>query len=232
MSDFEAQQAEVISRLRERLKRLRSKSDKANRQALALGFLNGVVATLRPGDLAIDCGANVGKITTLLATSGADVVAFEPDPWAFARLTEATEHLPNVMRINAAVGVDAGELALYRSERFAENPEKMSESSSLMKDARSIDAEGEVISVEVIDFPAWLEGKIASGRHIGVVKMDIEGAELELMEVLLDRRLPERTGPFLVETHAGLFPAKRERFRLLSERAATYPAKRVNLDWI
>src|SRR5215213_9742927 len=35
---------------------------------------------LKPGDLAIDCGANVGEITARMRASGATVYAFEPNP--------------------------------------------------------------------------------------------------------------------------------------------------------
>src|SRR3546814_13037940 len=41
---------------------------------------------LRPGDIAIDCGANVGRFTRPIAEGGATVHAFEPNPDAFAAL--------------------------------------------------------------------------------------------------------------------------------------------------
>lgn len=49
------------------------------RKAHAEGYLAGVAAMLRPGDLALDLGANMGVVTDILARTGADVVAFEPD---------------------------------------------------------------------------------------------------------------------------------------------------------
>ncbi|NIZ14922.1 FkbM family methyltransferase [Phaeobacter sp. HF9A] len=227
-----APEDETVLRLRQRIRRLRDRLQRDTRRADSIGFLKGVISTLRPGDLAVDCGANVGKITLMLAESGANVVAFEPDPWSFAQLEAATAHLDNVTRINAGVGVEDGSLTLYRSASFADDPLKQSINSSLMPDARSIDAEGEGIPVKVINFPAWLQQQLDQGEHIALVKMDIEGAELEIMETVLDQKLPERTGPFLVETHPGLFPKKRDRFRALAERARDYPANRVNLDWI
>src|SRR3546814_19939216 len=42
---------------------------------------------LRPGDIAIDCGANVGRFTRPIAEGGATVHAFEPNPDAFAELS-------------------------------------------------------------------------------------------------------------------------------------------------
>src|SRR3546814_4183293 len=60
---------------------------------------------LRPGDIAIDCGANVGRFTRPIAEGGATVHAFEPNPDAFAELRseEHTSELQSLMRISYAV---------------------------------------------------------------------------------------------------------------------------------
>src|SRR3546814_8424189 len=66
---------------------------------------------LRPGDIAIDCGANVGRFTRPIAEGGATVHAFEPNPDAFAELSrnlagrseEHTSELQSLMRISYAV---------------------------------------------------------------------------------------------------------------------------------
>src|SRR3546814_4893063 len=66
---------------------------------------------LRPGDIAIDCGANVGRFTRPIAEGGATVHAFEPNPDAFAELSrnlagfasrseEHTSELQSLMRIS------------------------------------------------------------------------------------------------------------------------------------
>ena len=88
------------------------------RKAEAEGFLDGILAMLQPGDLVLDCGANVGKISTLMARTGANVLAYEPDPYAFSRLTEACADLPNVTLHNAAVGASAGKIRLMRAQNF------------------------------------------------------------------------------------------------------------------
>ena len=45
---------------------------------------------LGPGDVAIDCGANLGAITRIMARGGAEVHAFEPNPDAYAVLKART----------------------------------------------------------------------------------------------------------------------------------------------
>ena len=52
------------------------------------GVLPHWLKNLKAGDIALDCGANVGKITVPMAQTGAAVYAFEPNPHAFAKLKE------------------------------------------------------------------------------------------------------------------------------------------------
>ena len=41
------------------------------RKAWAEGYLTAITAMLKPGDLAVDCGANMGVVTEKLAATGA-----------------------------------------------------------------------------------------------------------------------------------------------------------------
>lgn len=54
----------------------------------------------------------MGEFSRVLAARGSLVHAFEPCPYAFARLEENTADLPNVILHNAAVGTSA--TARYR----------------------------------------------------------------------------------------------------------------------
>src|SRR5690606_38404229 len=92
------------------------------RKPRAERYLTGICSMLRPGDLAVDCGANFGEVTARLAATGADVIAFEPDPGVFASLQTRFAEAPNVTLVNAAVGVGAGTVRLMRSDNFEANP--------------------------------------------------------------------------------------------------------------
>ena len=201
-------------------------------KASAEGFLAGVTAMLRPGDLVMDCGANVGSITALLAATGADVLAFEPDPFAFAELTAKFADHPKVTLINAAVGATGGTVRLMRAANFEDNPTTASVKSTILHGGRSIDADSG-FDVELISFPDLLREKIAERGEVAFVKMDIEGAELEILEVLDAEGLLRHIRCLVVETHERKFKDLRPRFRALREGfAEKYPGTRINLDWI
>ena len=202
------------------------------RKAWAEGYLTAITAMLKPGDLAVDCGANMGVVTERLAATGADVIAFEPDPFAFGSLQQKFGHLPNVTLVNAAVGVGSGTVRLMRADNFGENPEGASVKSTILDGGRRIDAENSV-EVPLIDFPSWVRDKVAARGEIAFVKMDIEGAELDILEKMDSEQLFQNVRCLVAETHERKFKDLRDRYKALRDKVAeTYAPGKVNLDWI
>jgi FkbM family methyltransferase len=186
---------------------------------------------LHPGDLVVDCGANYGVVTAQLAATGAKVIAFEPDPGVFQSLSDRFADAPNVTLVNAAVGIGSGTVRLMRSDNFDSNPTGASVKSTILDGARRIDAANSV-EVPLIDFPAFVREKSAPSP-IAFIKMDIEGAELDILEVMLRDGLFDHVRCLVAETHERKFPDLRPRFRALRQALAdrTGPTF-VNLDWI
>ena len=220
------------SKAEERAEALIRRQKRNLRKATAEGFLAGVCAMLRPGDLALDLGANMGVVTAVLAATGADVVAFEPDPFAFATLQDKFADRPNVTLVQAAVGVGSGTVRLMRADNFGDNPEGASVKSTILDGGRRIDAANSV-EVPLIDFPGYVRDQIARRGRIAFVKMDIEGAELDILEAMDRDALFANIGCLVAETHERKFRDLRDRYKALRAGFADrYPAGRVNLDWI
>jgi FkbM family methyltransferase len=214
------------------LKKLKRRHKRDLRYARAEGMLQGVVSMLRPGDVVVDCGANRGDVTALLAATGAEVHAFEPDPYNFAKLQERFAVAGNVTLHAAAVGTAAGTIRLMRAANWEANPELASVKSTVVAGGHNI-VDGEGIEVAMIDFPVFLRGLIAAHGRVAFVKMDIEGAELDLLSAMREARLFDDIQLTVAETHERKFKDLRPRFAALREAvAATYPPTRVNLDWI
>ncbi|MEM9011589.1 MAG: FkbM family methyltransferase [Pseudomonadota bacterium] len=223
----QAQAGDEARKTNRRMKRIR-------RVSWAKGTLHGVISMLRPGDLAIDCGANVGAVTSQLADSGADVVSFEPDPHAYGLLEEACSGRPNVTLINAAVGLEDGRAALFRSDDFDENPKRNTIKSTLIPGGRSVPADmAPAATVDQIDFPKFVRQCITERGEIAFLKFDIEGAELDLMEHMRADGLFDNIRFTVAETHERKYRDRAGDFAALRRRIeAQYPPTKVNLDWI
>ena len=202
------------------------------RKAWSEGYMTAITALLRPGDLVMDCGANMGVVTELLAATGADVLAYEPDPYAFSILEQKFANTPNVTLINAAVGVGAGTIRLMRADNFGDNPDGASVKSTILDGGRRIDA-ANAVEVTLLDFPTLVREHVSARGEIAFIKMDVEGAELDILEILDREDLFTNIRALVAETHERKFKDLRDRYKALREVvAAKYPAGKVNLDWI
>jgi FkbM family methyltransferase len=214
--------------------KLKRRAQRNERAQFARGLMQGILSMLRPGDVVLDCGANVGAVTGPLAQTGATVHAFEPDPFAFAQLSDRVAGMGNVVLHNAAVGVTAGTVRLMRAANFDENPMAGSVKSTVITGGRNIDeAQGATIDVAMIALPDLIRTIAAEQGEVAFLKMDIEGAELDLLEHMQAHGLFDLVRLTVAETHENKFRDLRPRFAALRAAvAADYPVTRVNLDWI
>lgn len=189
-----------------------------------------VLADTHAGDMCIDLGANVGEFTLRMAKTGADVISFEPDPGAYFALEANVEGLPNVTLIQKAAGHKNDTLMLYRSKKWsADRPEEHTKSSSIVNPGDGTgDSQG--VMVEVVDVISFIEDL---DRDVRIIKMDIEGAEWDVMNRLIDHPVLERIDCIFVETHERIDPSKFvPMFDALQDRAEALTRPYINLYWI
>ena len=181
------------------------------------------------GMTCIDLGANVGEYTRKLASGTKQVIAFEPDPWSLAALHANTADLDNVRIENAAAGTSERMVLLYRHAQFEEDPTFYSVSSSVIASKRNV-SEEKAVEVRQINFISYLENL---DEDIGILKVDIEGAEVELLEALFDRPdIVRRVHHIFAETHESRIPGHESRVNALHQiRAHRIKKSHINLYW-
>ncbi len=178
-------------------------------------------------DIAIDCGANVGLLTLRLALSGARVFAFEPNPYAFAELSNRLHGCANVTLIQKAVGERAQKLPLYLHEKSRQDPVYWSTGSSLLDFKGNIDDSNKTM-VEVVDLVAFIE---SLDRRIAILKIDIEGAEPPLLRRLITSGTVSKIDRIYVETHEAKIPELRREMSEIRKLIAAGSIKNINLNW-
>ena len=119
-----------------------------------------------------------------------------------------------------------------RAAYFDDNPKAGSVKSTVIAGGRNIDAGG-VVDVQMIALPEVIRALAAAKGEVAFLKMDIEGAELDLLEHMQAEGLFDLVRLTVAETHEKKFADLRPRFAALREAvAAAHPVTRVNLDWI
>ena len=207
----------------------RQVADYMNKNALAqqaVREFEEVLAQIDETSICVDLGANIGSVTRRLAETGAIVHSFEPDPWTYKQLETNTHDLANVQLYNAAVAAQDGEITMYRPPGFDERPGAHSVAVSMYNSYR----EGDVTSVNVacINFCRFVSELEAD---VDLVKIDIEGAEVELLEALLESEAAKKIKNIFVETHYNIFPDQIGRVAELKRRYANLDSPHVNFNW-
>ncbi|MDG4883924.1 FkbM family methyltransferase [Mesorhizobium sp. WSM4884] len=174
--------------------------------------------------LFIDLGANVGDVTRHALSYGMRVIAFEPDPTALEILRDRFGSDERVTIIPKAVGGSARTAILH--QRPDTQNVRMTEWSSLFEVPEH--ANGRAVEVEVIDLVPFLKGL---EEPISVIKMDIEGAEAECIEAMLDDGIYRSIGHVLVETHERLSQDLADRIAALRDRIGRGGIKNIDLGW-
>lgn len=152
-------------------------------------MLRRLLAAIRDGDTFFDIGANIGTVTLPVAVAGAaECLAFEPEPANAARLAENAElnGLANVTVIEAAMWSEPGEVRLR-----AAGPVGTGTASAF--------AHGDGMAL----VPAVTVDSFAGGGRAapGVIKIDVEGAELEVLRGAEAALASGRVRDLFVETH-------------------------------
>jgi len=189
----------------------------------------GVDIQISAGDYAIDCGANIGDVTDLFQSLGAHVIAFEPNEHAFKVLNKRFQNNARVVCIQKGVSGknDCGTRKMFLHEKAEENQLTYSTGCSLLEDKNNVNREN-FIHAEVIDFCSFLNSFDVS---VKVLKIDIEGAEVNLMNDLLDEGLLREIPYVFVETHERKIPSLVESTQKLKQRIKKENYHNINLDW-
>lgn len=127
---------------------------------------------LGSGSVFVDIGAHIGFFTVLAAQlvgPTGRVLAFEPDPTLFARLTENTSTLPQVTPLNMAVSDRTEPVAFYRAL-----PNESGWGSLIDIPGR------EVREVQCTTLDDW-QSRTPDVRRIDLIKLDAEGCEMGIL---------------------------------------------------
>lgn len=133
-----------------------------------------LAGALRPGDVVLDVGANIGFLTVLAARlvgPGGRVVAFEPVPVnaRLVRRNAALNRQAQVEVVQAAVGDRSGRATLVLARHAG--------GAALAGADRPFDACGE-LTVDLVDLDGWLAANAARlPGPVRLLKVDVEGAE-------------------------------------------------------
>lgn len=168
----------------------------------------------------VDLGANIGDTVDAFARKNPawDIYAFEPNPALAERLRARFKSQPRISIVDAAAAAADGTAQFYLGM-------DSDQSSTLLTDKKHVPNwrvdYSRAETVRTVDFAQWLAANTKPGDKI-IVKMDIEGAEYDVLEKLIRSGLLRRIRKLKVEWHVDRYPAQvtQERHDRIKEEVA------------
>lgn len=183
---------------------------------------------LKKGDVVLDCGANIGLITRYLSTTGATIIAFEPDPRAFRALEKRCGQLPRVELRNEGVWDKADVLPLFDHAEGTEADTAFTVGSSLIAEKKNVDT-GKSRPVKLIDLVEFLRSQ---PKRISLIKLDVEGAEIAILQKILREKAWDLFDRMYVETHETKIPEQIPALRAIQKELTDNRITHIKLNWV
>jgi FkbM family methyltransferase len=136
-----------------------------------------ILNLLRPGDVFVDVGANIGYFSLLAATvvgSSGQVFAFEPDPGNFELMLASLQYndlASTVQAVQAALAEEDGEASLYLSDDNLGDHKIYAPSQQRPS-----------LAIKLLQGSRYLQSRV---QHIDLIKVDTQGAEYRVMQGLM-----------------------------------------------
>ncbi len=198
--------------------------DKTDKEKTALQTRELIdLESLNEESVVLDVGSNFGIVVDELQPCGCKIYSFEPHPIFFSMLKERYADNENVVLSDSAVWNKTEKKKFYFKRSF----ERLNGGATLMSKKTNILDESLNKEVQCIDV---LEVVESINSDIDVLKMDVEGAEYEILERLLSSDAIKKIKSIYFEDHSRKF-VDREWHTKKEEVLQSYKSRGIPLNW-
>jgi len=201
-----------------------------NAGAIAISYFKLIpdLFRLKKKSVVLDCGANVGHITRLFSLTGASVTAFEPDPIAFKKLLHRCRNKKNIACIQKGVWDKNAIISLFSHNDSSGDEHCFTVSSSIIDNKINVNT-SKSQPIEVIDLVTYIQ---TSKKKIDLIKLDVEGAEIEILKKIINTDSHRLFGKMYVETHETKIPTQIKELEWIKQAIKDKGIKNIRMNWI
>ncbi|MBT5637033.1 MAG: FkbM family methyltransferase [Candidatus Peribacter sp.] len=181
------------------------------------------IESLNSDSIVLDIGANYGEVERVLSPVGCKVYAFEPHPLFFSMLEKNYADNDNIVLSNSAIWKTNEKKTFY----FKRAASALNGGATLMSEKTNItdlSLNVEVTCLDVSELIATID------KPIDVLKMDVEGAEYEILQRLYESGAYKNVKSIYFEDHSRKMPSNVFR-QLKANVLESYKNENISLYW-
>lgn len=167
----------------------------------------------------------MGVFSDVALASGGICYAFEPNIYLVAFLKNLYKDNERLILKEQAISHKNEKAIFYNME-----DDIISSGNSIISMPKA--KQKSAYEVQMIDFCEFIIELTKKHSKIAFVKLDIEGAEFDVLNALIEKDLYENIEYIMVETHERFFDNPKEKIDTLKEKITKKQIKNIYLDWV
>ena len=177
----------------------------------------------------VDCWANVWLIIDIARFMDMEVYAFEPNPQAIKLLNKKYVNDEKVHIYPNAVSNNNWKMDFYTNET-----EIFDQWATIIKECAEIEWwKNDKVEVDIVRLSDIIKDDILqSHKKIHLLKLDIEWAEFDVINDIIDEWLYNNINYIVVETHERFFKNWKQKMKDLQQKIKEKNISNIYLDWI
>lgn len=175
----------------------------------------------------VDGGCHNGVFSDIALACGAISYAFEPNIYLCAFLKNLYKNNPDFILSQRAISNKNDKTIFYDLA-----DDVVSQGASIIKSNTRIDLQKQGYEVWMVDFCEFIKELLQKHGKINFIKLDIEGAEFDVLDAFIEQKLWENIEYIMVETHERLFDNPNEKLNTLKSKISKNNISNIYLDWI
>lgn len=166
-----------------------------------------------------------GVFSDIALACGGICYGFEPNVYLCAFLKNLYKDNPKFILHQEAIFTQNGKTIFYDFDE-----DIVSQGASIVDSKALPQKKG--YEVKMIDFAQFIKDLVKKHGRIALIKLDIEGAEFDVLDALIEQNLHENIEYIMAETHERMFDNPKEKIETLQKKITSKGIKNIYLDWI